>query len=242
MSTYVMSDIHGYCLEFINLLEQIKFSKDDTLYILGDVVDKGPDSIALLNCINKSKNIILIKGNHEAMMLDFLKTNDEEYKENWFINGGDQTYKDYLLLNKKERINIYNMLYSLPLYKEIDVNGKHFFLSHSGLIINPNYNLQELIKMNEVKEECFYWLSRSSLFLDVDVDYLNTIFVFGHNAVHTLEEYIEEIDEDNKKRIQNNQIYKTKNKIDIDIGAAYNMGLACIRLDDLEEFYLQFKC
>ena len=48
MSIYVMSDIHGEADLFHAMLEQIGFSESDTLYILGDVIDRGPDGIALL--------------------------------------------------------------------------------------------------------------------------------------------------------------------------------------------------
>ena len=43
-----MSDIHGQYELFRNLMEQIILGKDDTLYVLGDVVDRGPDSMKIL--------------------------------------------------------------------------------------------------------------------------------------------------------------------------------------------------
>ena len=45
---YAMSDIHGQYELFRNLMEQIPLGKDDTLYVLGDVVDRGPDSMNTL--------------------------------------------------------------------------------------------------------------------------------------------------------------------------------------------------
>lgn len=47
--TYVMSDIHGCYREYREMLEKIVFSDADTLYILGDVVDRGPQVAELLN-------------------------------------------------------------------------------------------------------------------------------------------------------------------------------------------------
>lgn len=41
MAHYVMSDIHGEADRFHAMLEKIHFSDDDTLYILGDVIDRG---------------------------------------------------------------------------------------------------------------------------------------------------------------------------------------------------------
>ena len=45
---YAMSDIHGQYEQFLTLLEQIGIRKEDTLYILGDVVDRGPESMKIL--------------------------------------------------------------------------------------------------------------------------------------------------------------------------------------------------
>ena len=42
---YIIADIHGCYNEYINLLKKIKFTDKDTLYILGDVVDRGPEPI-----------------------------------------------------------------------------------------------------------------------------------------------------------------------------------------------------
>ena len=48
MSTYCISDIHGEYDRYIKMLQLVDFSADDTMYILGDVIDRGPDSIKLL--------------------------------------------------------------------------------------------------------------------------------------------------------------------------------------------------
>ena len=45
---YVISDIHGHFDKYKEMLEKINFTDGDTLYILGDVVDRGPDGIKIL--------------------------------------------------------------------------------------------------------------------------------------------------------------------------------------------------
>ena len=57
---YAMSDIHGQYELFRNLMEQIPLGKDDTLYVLGDVVDRGPDSMKILKYMMANPNIIPI--------------------------------------------------------------------------------------------------------------------------------------------------------------------------------------
>jgi serine/threonine protein phosphatase 1 len=58
-------DIHGEADRFRTMLEKIVFSADDTLYILGDVIDRGMDGIALLREIVAAPNMVMLLGNHE---------------------------------------------------------------------------------------------------------------------------------------------------------------------------------
>ena len=45
---YVMSDLHGCFDKYRAMLDKINFNAEDTLYILGDVVDRGEDGIKIL--------------------------------------------------------------------------------------------------------------------------------------------------------------------------------------------------
>lgn len=53
MSTYVISDIHGQYNMFIELLDKIDLKDTDTLYILGDVLDRGPHPIKTIRKLMK---------------------------------------------------------------------------------------------------------------------------------------------------------------------------------------------
>ena len=57
MATYFISDIHGEYDLFMKLLKKIKFNDNDTLYICGDIIDKGKDSIKLIKFVSNQKNI-----------------------------------------------------------------------------------------------------------------------------------------------------------------------------------------
>ncbi len=67
---YCISDIHGYYDLFCRLMDKIKFGGGDRLFVLGDMIDKGPDSIRLAKLIFSMPNAVCIAGNHEY---DFLK-------------------------------------------------------------------------------------------------------------------------------------------------------------------------
>lgn len=80
---YVLSDIHGCYWEFKAMLEKIGFSKEDILYVNGDVIDRGEHSMAILQTMMQYPNIKPIIGNHEWMALRYLASlvYEDELKE-----------------------------------------------------------------------------------------------------------------------------------------------------------------
>src|SRR5688500_972031 len=74
MARYALTDIHG-CAQTLKalVLEQLKLQKDDELYILGDLVNKGPDSKGVIDFIihlqKQHYTIQCLRGNHDQMLL-----------------------------------------------------------------------------------------------------------------------------------------------------------------------------
>ena len=87
------------------LLHQISFSKKDELYLLGDYIDRGPDSKGVIDYIWELQDlgykIHCLRGNHEQMMLEALY--DEENLRFWKHHGGKATLKSF---NTKDIFNI----------------------------------------------------------------------------------------------------------------------------------------
>ena len=67
---FFISDIHGEYDLFVRLLDKIKFSDADNLFVLGDMIDKGNDSVMVMKKLYSMRNAVCILGNHEY---DFLK-------------------------------------------------------------------------------------------------------------------------------------------------------------------------
>ena len=61
---YVMSDIHGMYEKYEKMLKQIDFSEKDTLYVLGDIVDRGSGSMKVLQDMMRRANVHGLIGNH----------------------------------------------------------------------------------------------------------------------------------------------------------------------------------
>lgn len=65
MNTYVMSDIHGEYDKFVLALETIDLKDEDTVFILGDILDRGTGGVKILQHIMYDARFIPILGNHE---------------------------------------------------------------------------------------------------------------------------------------------------------------------------------
>ncbi len=146
--TYVTSDWHGVPLATIqSLLAQAAFGPADTLYILGDVIDRGEHGVALLRWILTQPNIIFLLGNHESMMLDCAFLFEEAPGRRpgyvppahmrdlltWQRNGSEPTVTAMNRLPAEERCAILDYLRAAPLYAQITVAGKDYLLVHGGL-------------------------------------------------------------------------------------------------------------
>ena len=70
MASYVMSDIHGQYEAFMRMLKKIDFKDEDTLYLLGDAIDRGNDGIKILKTVMKMPNVKMFLGNHELLMME----------------------------------------------------------------------------------------------------------------------------------------------------------------------------
>lgn len=232
---YVISDLHGQSDAYFDILEQISFSEHDELYILGDIIDRGSSWYPIYQHIRANDNVHLLKGNHEKLMTDFLdcmggyvdeKSCTTTYSSrvafmNWMRNGGGVTYDTYLTLSIEERAEIYQYFKNLPCYKIVDVGNTHFILSHARPVLYDGFdkiedNLESLIEDDEI-----LWC-RDIFAQEFPENYKA---IHGHSPV----QYAFGIDEITS--------YSGYCIIDIDCGCAFGSKLACLRLDDMKEFY-----
>lgn len=93
----VFGDIHGNATAFSSLLEMLRPDPRDTFLFLGDLLDHGPNTSAVIDKIielKKASKVIAIKGNHEELCLAALDDPDSFMGE-WMRQGGEQTLASY---------------------------------------------------------------------------------------------------------------------------------------------------
>lgn len=214
---YCMSDVHGEYERYKKMLEYINFSDEDTLFVIGDVIDRHPGGIDVLMDIMRRSNVHMILGNHEQMLLDtFANEPMLGARELWWQNGGEPTYVDMLFCRTEaECLQVIAFLKGLPDHMDIEVNGNKFHLVH-GLPTENHYTR--------------LW-NRP----DKDTEmYLEATVIVGHTPTILLNEEIDGEEEPFR-------IWYGTGIIDIDCGCGHQMKerrLACLRLDDMKEFYV----
>lgn len=233
IATYVISDIHGQYNMFVELLNRISLKETDTLYILGDILDRGPHPIKVLRKLMEMPNAICLVGNHELMALgclEFLMKEitdmsieelDEEMLDKlvtWQYNGSKSTIDEFRELNHEEKQDVIDFMKEFLVYEEVSFDDRDYLLVHAGL---GNYSAEKDIEDYSLHE--LIW-ERA----DYDVQYFEDMYVItGHTPTQAIE--------GNSKP---GFIYRNKNHIAIDCGAHYFGGrLAAICLDTGEEFY-----
>lgn len=211
---YCISDIHGEYDRYLAMLETIQFTDEDTLYILGDVIDRGKQSVETLLDIMERPNVHMLLGNHEYMCLATLGPNSEVGARHlWQQNGGSATRSELLFGNAKiHRSKIIRFLSELPDHMDITVGQKHFHLVHGY----PSTDKNERIWNRPTKNE--------------DIPMPGAIVIVGHTPTVYL----------NGDDGQPQRIWRGNGIIDIDCGCGHKTELrrlACLRLDDMAEFY-----
>ena len=132
MARYALTDIHGcaFTLKAL-LLDVLHLQKEDELYILGDLVNKGPDSKGVIDFImhlqKQHYQVMCLRGNHDQMLISAVKEGDKAVKltamekeltlSNFKINDFRHLPEKYL-----------HFLQSLPFYHELP----DYFLVHAG--------------------------------------------------------------------------------------------------------------
>jgi serine/threonine protein phosphatase 1 len=131
--TFIIGDIHGCAATLRRLVDgTLRPFLDDRIYLLGDLIDRGPDSKGVLDFIfelrERGLSVSSVRGNHEEMCL---QAADDLYRlELWIANGGLATLKSFQADCPGDIPRLYReLLRALPLYIQLD----DFIIVHAGL-------------------------------------------------------------------------------------------------------------
>lgn len=130
MATYVTSDAHGHLRALDRVLEASGVGADDTLYVLGDMIDRGPEPLGVIHLVRGLADshgigqVHVLKGNHEGLMLDALQGATPYSEGDWEINGGWVTAGQLDALPREQADDIIAWMRGLPLYDVVKVEDR----------------------------------------------------------------------------------------------------------------------
>lgn len=227
---YVVSDLHGSNKKFQKLLREIKFKESDTMYVVGDIVDYGDESIDLLYDLSVRFNVIPIVGDHDyravrllkelkLMLEDGVRPDGETVSEmaRWMEDGGAKVIEQFKELDSSMRDGIIEYLEDMSLYEEVEVKGKKYLLVHAGIAqFDPDTPLEDYMPEDFIYEP----IDRKTPLID------GVTVIAGHVPTYMIDE------------AENGKIFYGEGSILIDCGAAFGEPLACLCLDNGKEYYI----
>ncbi|MGH2648693.1 MAG: metallophosphoesterase family protein [Ginsengibacter sp.] len=130
---FAIGDIHGCNEAFQKMLfDEIKIKKEDTIYCIGDYIDRGPDSKGVAETIislrQQEFQIHTLRGNHEQMMID--SERDEMDNNLWLRNGGNTTLKSFNADSYSSIEEQYRTFYEETKYY---ISNDDYIFVHAGL-------------------------------------------------------------------------------------------------------------
>jgi serine/threonine protein phosphatase 1 len=174
MLTYAIGDVHGCLDKLVRLLARCRQhggGEPRRLVFVGDYIDRGPDSRGVIETVlalQRAQEVICLRGNHEAMVMDALETNDHTL---WLRNGGGDTLANYGVTRAAE-LPAAHLDWIAALRPTFD-DGRRLFV-HAG--VNP------ALPLDRQDERDLVWIREP--FLSSRRDY-GRLIVHGHTPLTT---------------------------------------------------------
>ena len=227
---YVVSDLHGSNKKFQKLLDEIRFTDKDIMYVLGDIVDYGDDSIELLCDLSMRFNVIPIVGEHDYRAVRLLRALNDMLNDGvrpdsdvigemaaWMEDGGAKVMEDFKALDPDMREGVLEYLEDMSLYEEVEAGKEKYLLVHAGIAdFDPDVSLDDYMPEDFISEP-----------IDLEHELIDGVTVIaGHVPTYMIE------------GADRGKIYYGEGSIIIDCGAAFGEPLACLCLDNGKEYYI----
>ena len=176
-----IGDVHGEFTKLMSLWDKLSVSELDKVIFLGDLIDRGHEVAKTLKWIleqSKKPNVVLVRGNHEQMMLDTFQKRMN--KLTWFFNGGRTTIQGLSELKSEDETFIERILEfaeKLPLYHAMTIGGREYIFVHAGI--------EEGVPLNEQSEDFLLW-AREEFFDSYNGE---AVIIGGHSPVQAFKKF-----------------------------------------------------
>lgn len=225
---YACSDLHGVLRiwkQIVNFLQP-----DDKIFVLGDCTDRGPQPWRTLKAVLQEPRAILLKGNHEDMLIKVLSQYFSKGSPNYYDemdllhNGGGETYSNALAdPNVKDILARLSALPTYMIYTNAD--NERVILSHAGF--TPWKADFEEIGIPPAKD--LIW-DRDHILDAVDDDWVeDVVIVHGHTPIPLMPIV------PRNAELHGAYWYAENRKVCIDTGAVWTGEAVLLDLDTWDE-------
>jgi serine/threonine protein phosphatase 1 len=131
---FTIGDIHGSSTALRTLLDAINPQPADTIVMLGDVIDWGPNSrdcVQQLIDLSALCRVILVRGNHEEMLFAALESEPE--LRFWLSFGGEETLRSYPYRGGNEFIEREHIRF-------LKVNARDYYETDDFIFVHASYD------------------------------------------------------------------------------------------------------
>lgn len=223
--TFAIGDIHGE----LGLLDRaLMWIREECFFackivFLGDYIDRGPNSRGVLDTLLRVSDdmgpnrVVILRGNHDDMMLQTLRYRSKEHEDCWLTHGGLETLANYREpgvkvgpFDKKALDRHMDFIASMPTYHE----DAHRIYAHAG--VDGRHFVDGEFDWDRQSRQGLMWQKHSNMVANWPVDGLYKMVVHGHTptSVH-------------KVGIQNG-------RLNLDTGCGRDGALTVARFDGAE--------
>ncbi len=229
--TFVVSNLYGRLDKFEKLIKKISFKDSDTMYILGNIVDFGEQSIELVNDLSTRYNVYSVLGEHDYKAYLLLSEFDRMLKEcgvpsasfskdmiAWAQDGGQATLEAFKNADADEKEGFLDYLSDLPVFEEVTLkNGKEFVLTCRGI---DNFNKDTDLYDYELDDFM-------NGYIDIEKTYFNDrIMVVGY------------LDYEHTPAGRVGKVNAKSNNIALACDMSENDDVVCVCLETNDEYYV----
>jgi len=212
MARYVIGDIHGCVDEIRRLIDALPLARGDRVVFLGDYIDRGPDSRAVVSYLlslqrhHEEIEFVFLKGNHEDMLLSYLGLSGR-HGDMFLINGGKATLASYGV--GPENLSARQILSLIPsAHVEFYGQLKNYQLMDSFLCVHAGIHPQK--PLADQRDEELLWIRDAFIFRPHALPYT---VIFGHTPQAAV-------------------FYDLPYKVGLDTGLVYGNMLTCLEVDE----------
>lgn len=212
MARYVVGDIHGCADELRRLVEALPLAQGDQLVFLGDYIDRGPDSNAVIDCLISltaaadQVDLVFLRGNHEDMLLSYLGIGGQ-HGDMFLFNGGKATLASYGIgpdnFTAEKALSVIPATH-LSFFRQL----KSYHVMDSFLSVHAGVHPQK--PLAEQTDEELLWIRDPFIYRSHSLPYT---VLFGHTPQAAV-------------------LYDLPYKVGLDTALVYGNMLTCLELDE----------